>query len=97
MPEKFSYKTVVMSWGMVELRPTNTMKVALGVRKGAWTDEEDALLRNCVDRHGEGKWHLVPSRAGTNIPCMSLSSLRLASPSAYSTRVCVFLGRVEQV
>ncbi|KAF2287963.1 hypothetical protein GH714_003537 [Hevea brasiliensis] len=37
-----------------------------GVRKGAWTSEEDNLLRNWVERHGEGRWHLVPSRAGLN-------------------------------
>ncbi|XP_030492843.2 transcription factor MYB1 [Cannabis sativa] len=36
------------------------------VRKGAWTREEDDLLRDCVDKYGEGKWHLVPLRAGLN-------------------------------
>ncbi|KAJ4848333.1 hypothetical protein Tsubulata_003732 [Turnera subulata] len=35
-----------------------------GVRRGAWTEEEDKLLRKCVEQFGEGKWHLVPSRAG---------------------------------
>ncbi|KAL7101631.1 hypothetical protein ACP275_08G065600 [Erythranthe tilingii] len=38
----------------------------LGVRKGAWTKEEDQLLRKCVQTYGEGKWHLVPLRAGLN-------------------------------
>ncbi|XP_057779588.1 transcription factor MYB114-like [Salvia miltiorrhiza] len=38
----------------------------VGVRKGAWTKEEDALLRDCVHKYGEGKWHLVPLRAGLN-------------------------------
>ncbi|KAL9994644.1 putative transcription factor MYB-HB-like family [Helianthus debilis subsp. tardiflorus] len=36
------------------------------VRKGAWTAEEDMLLKNCIDKFGEGKWHLVPLRAGLN-------------------------------
>ncbi|XP_062116628.1 transcription factor WER-like [Humulus lupulus] len=36
------------------------------VRKGAWTREEDDLLRDCIDKYGEGKWHLVPSRAELN-------------------------------
>nr|AUH28244.1 anthocyanin synthesis regulator 3 [Petunia x hybrida] len=36
----------------------------LGVRKGAWTEEEDFLLRKCIEKYGEGKWHLVPVRAG---------------------------------
>ncbi|XP_057972846.1 transcription factor MYB75-like [Malania oleifera] len=39
---------------------------SLGVRKGAWTAEEDLLLRRCVEAYGEGHWHLVPRRAGLN-------------------------------
>lgn len=35
-----------------------------GLRKGAWTAEEDSLLRQCIDKYGEGKWHQVPLRAG---------------------------------
>ncbi|KAL1824160.1 hypothetical protein DCAR_0312214 [Daucus carota subsp. sativus] len=38
----------------------------LKVRKGAWGSDEDALLRKCIDKYGEGKWHLVPRRAGLN-------------------------------
>lgn len=37
---------------------------SLCVRKGAWSKEEDDLLRACVQQYGEGKWHLVPTRAG---------------------------------
>ncbi|XP_075493490.1 transcription factor MYB75-like [Primulina tabacum] len=37
-----------------------------GVRKGAWSTEEDVLLKNCVEQYGEGKWHLVPVRTGLN-------------------------------
>ncbi|KAM7267252.1 hypothetical protein ACFE04_009418 [Oxalis oulophora] len=37
---------------------------SLGIRKGAWTAEEDKLLKGCVEKHGEGKWHQVPLRAG---------------------------------
>nr|BAW85722.1 transcription factor R2R3-MYB [Tricyrtis formosana] len=38
------------------------------VRKGAWTKEEDALLRRCVENHGSGsvKWSRVPQLAGLN-------------------------------
>lgn len=36
----------------------------LALRKGAWTAEEDTLLKNCVEKYGEGKWHLVPLKAG---------------------------------
>jgi len=40
------------------------MEGSSGVRKGAWSQIEDNLLRDCVNLHGEGKWHLVPKRAG---------------------------------
>ncbi|KZV48910.1 hypothetical protein F511_09698 [Dorcoceras hygrometricum] len=39
---------------------------SLGVRKGAWSKEEDALLRKCVQQFGVGRWHLVPLRSGLN-------------------------------
>uniref|UniRef100_A0AAU7YEU6 Transcription factor MYB113 n=1 Tax=Solanum aculeatissimum TaxID=267265 RepID=A0AAU7YEU6_SOLAA len=42
------------------------MCTSLGVRKGSWTEEEDCLLRKCIQKYGEGKWHLVPARAGLN-------------------------------
>ncbi|KAK3426376.1 hypothetical protein EUGRSUZ_F02843 [Eucalyptus grandis] len=42
------------------------MEGAIGVRKGAWTEEEDALLKEWVEKYGEGKWHQVPRRAGLN-------------------------------
>lgn len=50
---------------------TATVAKSLGVRKGAWTEEEDLLLRKCMDKYGEGKWHLVPTRSGklTNSCC----------------------------
>ncbi|XXG51116.1 hypothetical protein AAC387_Pa02g4961 [Persea americana] len=36
----------------------------LGVRKGAWTEEEDILLRKCIEKFGEGKWRQIPFKAG---------------------------------
>lgn len=44
-----------------------------GVRKGAWTEEEDDLLRDCIDKCGLGEWHKVPLRAGI-IPTKLLST-----------------------
>ncbi|PIN11795.1 Transcription factor, Myb superfamily [Handroanthus impetiginosus] len=38
----------------------------VGVRKGAWTKEEDDRLKKCIEKYGEGKWHQVPLRAGLN-------------------------------
>jgi len=40
-----------------------------GVRKGAWTYEEDKLLKACINKYGEGKWQLVPQRAGIYNKC----------------------------
>ncbi|CAM8900640.1 unnamed protein product [Rhodiola kirilowii] len=38
-----------------------------GVRRGHWSEQEDALLRHCIETtHGEGKWHQVPLKAGLN-------------------------------
>ncbi|CAK7323137.1 unnamed protein product [Dovyalis caffra] len=42
------------------------MERSLRVKKGAWTEEEDILLRKCVEKYGEGRWHQVPLRAGLN-------------------------------
>ncbi|KAK4804489.1 hypothetical protein SAY86_004306 [Trapa natans] len=42
------------------------MEANVGLRKGEWTEEEDASLRNCIEKYGEGKWHQVPLRAGLN-------------------------------
>ncbi|KAI5559393.1 hypothetical protein BDE02_17G106900 [Populus trichocarpa] len=36
------------------------------VRKGAWTEEEDILLRKCVEKYGEGRWCQIPLKAGLN-------------------------------
>ncbi|KAM7258991.1 hypothetical protein ACFE04_014732 [Oxalis oulophora] len=42
------------------------MKNSTAVKKGAWDAEEDKLLRSCIEKYGEGKWHQVPLRAGLN-------------------------------
>ncbi|KAJ1375956.1 SANT/Myb domain [Sesbania bispinosa] len=42
------------------------MEKARGMRKGAWTYEEDKLLKACINKYGVGKWHLVPEKAGLN-------------------------------
>ncbi|KAJ8762767.1 hypothetical protein K2173_017582 [Erythroxylum novogranatense] len=32
----------------------------------AWTEEEDHLLKKCIEQYGEGKWHRIPLLAGLN-------------------------------
>jgi len=43
------------------------MDNTIGVKKGAWTYEEDNLLKAYINKYGEGKWHLIPQRAGSGI------------------------------
>ncbi|CAH1427866.1 unnamed protein product [Lactuca virosa] len=38
----------------------------LGLKKGAWSEHEDMLLKDYVEQYGEGKWHLIPLRTGLN-------------------------------
>ncbi|CAK7324676.1 unnamed protein product [Dovyalis caffra] len=40
-----------------------SMESSSVVRKGGWTEEEDILLRKCVEKYGEGRWRQVPLRA----------------------------------
>ncbi|XP_062120432.1 transcription factor MYB17-like [Humulus lupulus] len=35
-----------------------------GVKKGAWTPEEDQILVNYIKRHGHGTWRSLPKHAG---------------------------------
>ena len=39
------------------------------VRKRTWTCEEDSLLKDYINKCGEGKWHLIPKRAGIYNDC----------------------------
>ncbi|KAI3889928.1 hypothetical protein MKX03_020230 [Papaver bracteatum] len=45
------------------------------VRKGVWSEAEDALLRECIEKYGIGKWTQVPPKAGLN-PCRKSCRLR---------------------
>ncbi|XWS41965.1 hypothetical protein CRYUN_Cryun17cG0127700 [Craigia yunnanensis] len=37
-----------------------------GVNRGAWTLQEDKILTNYIELHGEGKWRILPQKAGLN-------------------------------
>ncbi|CAA7395376.1 unnamed protein product [Spirodela intermedia] len=39
-------------------------RAQVGLKRGPWTPEEDALLSSFVRREGEGKWRTLPRRAG---------------------------------
>lgn len=43
---------------------TPCCKAELGLKKGAWTPEEDQKLLSYLDRHGEGGWRTLPEKAG---------------------------------
>ncbi|KAG5223476.1 transcription repressor MYB [Salix suchowensis] len=36
----------------------------VGIKRGPWTPEEDALLASYIKKDGEGRWRTVPKRAG---------------------------------
>jgi hypothetical protein len=36
-----------------------------GVRRGAWTPEEDQALVDYINKHGHGSWRTLPKHAGT--------------------------------
>lgn len=35
-----------------------------GVRRGAWTPEEDQALADYINKHGHGSWRTLPKHAG---------------------------------
>ncbi|KAG6417174.1 hypothetical protein SASPL_119325 [Salvia splendens] len=39
-------------------------KAETGLKRGAWTAEEDELLRDYIKREGEGGWRTLPKKAG---------------------------------
>lgn len=36
-----------------------------GLKKGAWTEDEDNKLRAYIERYGHWNWNLLPKFAGT--------------------------------
>ncbi|KAM7270920.1 hypothetical protein ACFE04_030134 [Oxalis oulophora] len=54
-----------LSMGVLNLAIVIPQTTSLGVRKGAWTAEEDKLLKGCVEKHGEGKWHQIIVSVGS--------------------------------
>ncbi|KZV21579.1 hypothetical protein F511_11072 [Dorcoceras hygrometricum] len=40
----------------------------VGLRRGRWTAEEDEILRNYIQRNGEGCWRSLPKNAAGQLP-----------------------------
>ncbi|PWA63153.1 transcription factor GbMYB1 [Artemisia annua] len=53
------------SYGRMKQRGSSSSK-DIGLKKGAWTAEEDMRLKNYIEKYGEGKWHLIPLKSGIN-------------------------------
>ncbi|KAL0653787.1 hypothetical protein Bca4012_096478 [Brassica carinata] len=47
---------------------TPCCRAELGLKKGAWTPEEDQKLTSYVNRHGEGGWRTLPEKAARGLP-----------------------------
>ncbi|KAL4325219.1 hypothetical protein GQ457_11G004960 [Hibiscus cannabinus] len=58
------------------------------VRKGAWTEEEDILLKACIEKYGAGNWHLVPYRADDEV------DLIIRLPKLLGNRWTLIAGRL---
>lgn len=53
-----------MDGNMKGRSPANQSEDEMGIRKGPWTVEEDAILTNYIGTHGEGRWNSVARSAG---------------------------------
>jgi len=62
-----------------------------GVRRGAWTPEEDQSLVDYIHKHGHGSWRSLPKHAGA----ISSSSLLFHFLKAKSTFMFAFLENFE--
>ncbi|PIA53951.1 hypothetical protein AQUCO_00900493v1 [Aquilegia coerulea] len=58
-----------------EMQPTKASSIAspskttpccskVGLKRGPWTPEEDRILSNYIKKEGEGRWRMLPKRAG---------------------------------
>nr|UGC13062.1 R2R3-MYB20 [Lilium hybrid cultivar] len=60
----------MITLGMIPLEmsgnTSDSASKSILVRKGAWTQAEDVLLRSCIEKHGSVKWSRVPQLAGLN-------------------------------
>jgi transcription factor MYB, plant len=44
----------------------SSLMLQRGWRKGPWTEQEDRLLTEYVQQHGEGSWNSVAKLTGTS-------------------------------
>lgn len=54
-----------------QLSATYGTQEEFAIKKGSWTEEEDSLLINYVNLHGEGHWNSLARSAG-NYACIHL-------------------------
>lgn len=54
-----------------------------GVKRGAWTPEEDEALVDYITKHGHGSWRTLPKHAGT---------VKLFFLHPFSLLFCCFVG-----
>lgn len=61
-----------------------------GVRRGAWTPEEDQALVDYINQHGHGSWRTLPKHAGVLLILSLSSSLLLHFLKGYFCVYCSF-------
>nr|AZP55090.1 transcription factor R2R3-MYB [Lilium hybrid cultivar] len=57
------FRVSATSSSFSQMSPSPVLRL---VRKGAWTQVEDDLLKRCIERHGVVRWSRVPQLAGLN-------------------------------
>jgi len=57
---------VIKSEGLIEEMGRTPCCDKNGLKKGAWTPEEDELLVSYIKKNGHGSWRSLPKLAGIN-------------------------------
>lgn len=63
-----------------------------GVKRGAWTPEEDEILIDYINKNGQGKWRSLPKHAGFSFFFFLFKDFRLESRPS-SSSYCSYLFR----
>lgn len=65
----------------------------MGLKRGAWTREEDQILTDYIHQHGHGNWRALPKQAGTllyfTLLYFTSKSLLVSGPAGLSCGQCL--------
>ncbi|KAK4273303.1 hypothetical protein QN277_021731 [Acacia crassicarpa] len=64
MNNNIKYRGGEMERSLSDSGSSGSEEEMMGIRKGPWTEEEDAILANHISFHGEGHWNSLARSAG---------------------------------